>query len=230
MPSRLASLGLSLIVCAAMLGTNGCISYKLTGIYVEPSAGACIYPGFTAQFTAYGTYTESGHATVTKNITDQASWTVDLPNLATVNSSGLVTSTGTAIGITDIIASAPGEFGTVRSSAPLTVETNCVSSSGAVRTLSSIHILPANQNLLSAGDTSQFVAVGHFAIAPFSDDLTRQVTWQSSNPQVATVDAAGVVTAVGAGEATITARQTLSDGMMVTGTQKVQVDSGSTSR
>jgi len=226
-PSRGASLGLALVLFASLLGTNGCISYDLTGIYVEPSGGACVYPGFTAQFTAYGTYTEGGHAMVTKNITDQASWKIDLPNLATVNSSGLVTTTGAAIGLTDVIASAQGEFGTVFSSAPLTVETDCVSSSGAVRTLSSIHILPQNQTLQSVGDTSELVAVGRFAIAPFSSDLTRQVAWESSNPRVATVSASGLLTAVGAGEATITARRTLSSGAIVTATEKVQVGSQS---
>jgi|HubBroStandDraft_1064217.scaffolds.fasta_scaffold48115_3 hypothetical protein len=221
MLSRRASVGLGLVVLISTLGINGCVSYRLTGLYVEPSAGACIPSNSTAQFTAYGIYTESGHAADTRNITDIVTWTTDLPELATVDSSGLATSSS-AIGLTNVKASAQGEFDLVWSSAPLTVKSDCVSSS--VRTLSSIQILPGDQKLSSIGDTSQLVAVGQYPIAPFSDDLTSQVTWKSSDPQVATVSAAGFVSATGAGETVITASRTTAKGTVVIATEKIQVD------
>ena len=54
----------------------------------------------------------------------------------------------------------------------------------------------------------------------------KSVTWTSSNESVATVDADGVVTAIAAGEATITA--TTVDGSNLSASCKVTVESGST--
>ena len=54
----------------------------------------------------------------------------------------------------------------------------------------------------------------------------KSVTWTSSNESVATVDANGVVTAIAAGEATITA--TTVDGSNLSASCKVTVESGST--
>lgn len=224
-PTRYTTLGLSLVVFASTLGTNGCLSRKLTGLYVEPSGGACLYPGFSAQFHAYGLYTEGGHATVTKDITTLATWSVDLPDLATVSSSGLVTTTGSAIGLTNVTATAQGEFGIVRGSAPITVKTTCAT--GAIRTPNALRVLPGDQNLVSPGDTSQLVAVAHYAGAPYSDNVTAKVTWQSSNPQVATVNAAGLVTAVGEGDTVITATRALGNGEVITSTEKIHVGGGS---
>lgn len=224
LPSRRISLGLSLIAMTSMLGTSGCLDYSLTGLYVEPSGGACIYPdpAFTAQFHAYGTYTEGGHSTETRDITNKVAWSADLPGMVTVSSGGLVTPTGNEVGFTDVSAVAQGEFGIVKSSAVVTVKTTCVSSTGAIRTLSSIRVLPGDQSLL-VGDTSQQLAIGHFSVAPFSDDLTGNVVWSSSNPQVAKVSAAGLVTATGEGDAVITVTKTNSSGLAVTSTEKIHV-------
>jgi trimeric autotransporter adhesin len=221
MPSRPALAGLGVLALVSTLGIDGCVSYKLTGIYVEPSGGACIAPGSTAQFSAYGTFTEGGHATKTEDISSQVSWASGLPELATVDSSGLATAGTTYVGYTDITASAQGEFGLVWSSAQLTVSDSCVSGT-AVRGISAIRIL-GDQRLASAGDTTKLVAVGQYSSAPWSRDLSQQAKWTSSNPGVATVTPEGLVTAVGAGEATITATQTTEQGTVVTGTTKVQV-------
>lgn len=225
LPSRRASLGLSLIVFASTLGSVGCMDYSLTSLYVEPSAGACIYPGGTVQFTAYGTYTKGGHTAETKNITSQVSWSTDLPDLATVNSSGLVLTNSNGIGLTNVKASAAGEFGVVWGSAPVTVKTTCVS--GSNRTMSAIRILPGDQNLAGVGDTSQLVAVGRYTAAPLSSEITSRVTWASSDPQIVKVTPDGLLTAVGTGEATITASQTNELGQVVMSTEKIHVGSGS---
>jgi uncharacterized protein YjdB len=229
MLSRPVLAGLGLVVLISMFGVNGCMSYKLTGVYVEPSAGSCIVPGSTAQFTAYGTYTEGGHSTKTENITDEATWTTDLSEVATMSSStpGLAIAGTTFTGLTNVKASAQGEFGLVWSSAPLSVGTNCVSNSGTPTTLSGIRILPGDQKLGSIGDTTKVVAVGLYSRSPFSRDLSEQATWTSSNPEVAKVSPGGLVTAVGAGEATITATQKTDQGAVVIDT--IKVDVGSTS-
>lgn len=224
LPSSGASLGLGLIALTSMLGTSGCMSYKLTGLYLEPSAGACLYPdpSGSAQFHAYGTYTEGGHSMETRDISSQATWSVDLPGMAMVSSTGLVTPTGNEVGHTNVYAKAQGEFGVVQSSAVVQVRTDCVSSTGAIRTLSALRILPGDQSLL-VGDTSKILAIGHFSIAPFSDDLTDTVVWSSSNPQVARVTPQGLVTATGTGDAVITVSQTNKLGQVVTSTEKIHV-------
>jgi len=216
---RVAFAGLGLMVFASTLGTEGCLSYKLTGLYVEP-AGACIYPSpsFTAQFHAYGTYTEGGHAMVTKDITNIATWSDDLPTLATISPAGLATATGSGVGFTDVTASAQGEFGVVHASGVLNVKTDCVSATGAVRTLS---VVPRRQSL-TVGDSLQPLAVATSLRTMESSDVTGQVTWESSNPAVATVRG-GVITAVGAGDAVITASQALSDGTAVRTMENIQV-------
>lgn len=224
LPSRRVSLGLSLIAFASMAGTNGCVDYRLTGLYLEPSGGACVYPApsFSAQFHAYGTYTEGGHSTETRDITNQVTWSDDLPGMATISSSGLATPTGNEVGHTDVYARTEGEFGVVQGSAVLQVMTNCVSTTGAVRTLSSLRVLPGDQTLL-VGDTARLMAIGHYSVEPLSDDLTSHVVWSSSNPLVANVSAVGVVTATGEGDAVITATKTNSSGLAITSTEKIHV-------
>lgn len=224
LPSRRLSLGLSMIALASMLGSSGCMDYSLTGLFIEPSGGACIYPdpSFSAQFHAYGTYTKGGHSTETRDITTKVAWSDDLPGMAIISSSGLATPTGNEVGHTDVYARTEGEFGVVQDSAVLEVRTDCVSSTGAIRTLSGLRVLPGDQSLL-VGDTSQLMAIGHFSVAPFSDDLTGHVVWNSSNPQVAKVSAAGFVTAMGQGDTIITATKSTATGQVVASSQKIHV-------
>src|ERR1700758_1632709 len=69
---------------------NGCMSRSLTGLTIQPSTGnTTVIPGVSAQFKAIGTYTESGHATVTQDITTQVTWSTVIPAVATIDSSGL---------------------------------------------------------------------------------------------------------------------------------------------
>jgi Bacterial Ig-like domain (group 2) len=72
--------------------------------------------------------------------------------------------------------------------------------------LDSIQVTPPSQSL-SVGQTAQFTAIGTFGNAkhPTTQNLSAGVAWSSSSPSVATVDASGMVTAVSAGTATITA-------------------------
>lgn len=226
MLSRPAAVGLGLVVFASTLGVDGCLSYKLTGMYVEPSAGACVSPGATAQYSAYGTYTEGGHETKTEDLSDQVTWSSDIPWLvASISSSGLVTAPDNGdTGTTNIKASAPGEFGTVWASATFTVP--CASTTSPT-VITRMRILPGDQNLASVGDTSKVVAVGEYSRAPWSSDFSQKATWTSSNPKVATVAAGGLVTAAAPGEATITATHTTDTGTMTTATIKVTVGGGS---
>lgn len=89
------------------------------------------------------------------------------------------------------------------------VFTSCTKPSG----LDSIQISPATQSL-TVGQTVQFSVTGTFgnAKSPTTQNVTSGVTYTSSSPSVATVNTAGLATAVGAGTTTITANATAFNG------------------
>lgn len=76
-----------------------------------------------------------------------------------------------------------------------------------------IRVSPATQ-ALAVGQTTQLTAVGTYGNANHAStqNVTSLVTWTSTTPAVATVSAAGLVTAVGAGTTTITASATAFNG------------------
>lgn len=75
---------------------------------------------------------------------------------------------------------------------------------GAEPILESIEFDPPTPLVLELGDEQQVTATGDYSGAR-TLDLTTTVEWSSSDESVATVDASGLVTAVGVGIATITA-------------------------
>jgi Bacterial Ig-like domain (group 2) len=79
--------------------------------------------------------------------------------------------------------------------------------------LDSIQVTPATQSL-TVGQTGQFTAVGTYGNGKHlsTQNITSGVNWSSNAPSVATVNATGLVTAVGAGTTTITATATAFSG------------------
>lgn len=79
--------------------------------------------------------------------------------------------------------------------------------------LDSVQVTPATQSL-TVGQTAQFTAVGTYGNAKHlsTKNITSGVNWTSTTPSVATVNASGLVTAVGAGTTTITASATAFNG------------------
>ena len=79
--------------------------------------------------------------------------------------------------------------------------------------LDSIAVSPNSQSL-AVGQSVQLTATGTFGNAkhPSTQDVTKAVTWGSSLPSVATVNASGLVTAVAPGTANITASATAFNG------------------
>ncbi|MCM0083436.1 Ig-like domain-containing protein [Geomonas sp. Red32] len=75
-----------------------------------------------------------------------------------------------------------------------------------LRALTSITVDPPNQGLSAIGATQQYTALGNYHDDSTPRDISGAVTWTSSDPSVATIDATtGLATAVGAGSTTITA-------------------------
>ena len=131
-------------------------------------------------------------------------WTSDNPAVAIVNEDGYVVgvASGTAL------ISATSTDGTLKKGSYL------VTVKGTVVSVT---------NVIAIGATTLYpgaIDYAAYGILPASADDTR-VTWASSNPLVATVNEFGVVKALSAGEATITA--TSCDGTNISGSYKVTV-------
>ena len=98
--------------------------------------------------------------------------------------------------------------------------------------LNSVQVTPATQSV-TVGQTAQFNAVGTYGNAsrPSTQNITSTVTWTSSVPSVATVDASGVATGVSAGTTVITAGATAFNGhVSSSGTLVVSGSGGGTAQ
>ncbi|WP_059437674.1 Ig-like domain-containing protein, partial [Anaeromyxobacter sp. PSR-1] len=154
----------------------------LEAITVAP-ASATLQTGATVQLRATGSYSDGS----LQDLTALVAWASSSPAAATVGAGGLATavSAGTA--------TFTATYGGLTGSSTLTV----------TPALSSIAVTPASPALL-AGATLQLVATGTYADGS-TRDLTTLVSWASSAPAVATVDASGLATALASGTATLSA-------------------------
>jgi Big-like domain-containing protein len=188
----------TILAFAGLLAMAGCSSSEqpappplnaasLMSIAVTPQS-ASIAPGTSQQFVATGTYTDG----TTKLLTASASWTSSAPAVATIDGSG------DAAGVGSGTATITAESGSISGSATLTV---------APAVLAAIVVTPALPSL-SPGETQQFTATGAFADGS-TQDLTRTVSWSSSNTAVATISMTsptiGLAQTLTAGTTTITA-------------------------
>ena len=157
----------------------------LVSIEVTPNMPS-VPLGVTQQFTATGTFSDTGTADLTSSVT----WTSGTPAVASVNVSSGLANVLTA-GSTLITATS----GSVSGSTTLTV---------TPAALVSISITP-NPITIQAGQTQQLSATG-----AYSDGTTQDVTtiakWASDTPSVATIGpSTGLAAGVSAGAATISA-------------------------
>jgi uncharacterized protein YjdB len=185
---------------------------------VIPNTVAETFAGETTQLTASGNLTGIGGP---QNLTNQVTWLSSNVQVATVSASGLVTTV--AAGTTTIIA----ESGGLNASSTVTVTLPASGTGSGTPTLT---VTPSSASETFAGETTQFIATGNLTGVGASQDLTSQVTWFSSNAQVATINAAGLATATGAGTTTIIAQSggisssaTVTVTISVTGTPSLTV-------
>ncbi len=114
-------------------------------------------------------------------------WTSSATGVASVDGTGLVTAVGN--GAATITAVTAGISGT----ASLAVS----------QVVATVEVTPRADTLAAIGDTQQFSAVVKDVLGSTVEDV--EVLWVSSNQSVATVDTAGLATAIGPGETVITA-------------------------
>jgi uncharacterized protein YjdB len=158
----------------------------LSSIALTPASNS-VTTGQTANFTATGTYSDSS----TADITTQATWASSNTAVATIDNTGLMTAVGAG-------------------SASITATLNGITSTAASivvtppsATLTSVSVTPLNVGL-TVSQTSALTAMAGYSDGS-STNISSTATWSSSNTAVATVDGTGLVTAVAAGTANITA-------------------------
>lgn len=176
----------STLVTATSDGATGStavtVAQVLVRFEVSPSADTLFSLGDTLQLTAQPFDANNNvipDVSIEWNSADEA--------VATVDAGGLVTATGN--GTADIIATGGGSTAT----AALTVSQRLVR----------IALSPAADTLLAVGDTVRLD--GQPVDANDNRVVDATVEWSSADDAIATVDSAGLVTAVGNGSATITA-------------------------
>src|SRR5215472_13496813 len=227
-PSRLVLSGLALI-CAAIFAacssspvlTHLLIAPNNATVYVSAPAGNAIRGGARraastrtrraaatpqdittavcgpVQYAATGFYSNG----TTQDQTTSVSWSSSSTSVATIGAN-----TGLATGVGLGFANIGATLGNVTAS---TVQLE-------VDQLNSITMNPTSANIPIGVTGTAFMAIGNFTLAAgggATQDISSQVTWASSNMNVATVDTAGNVTAVGQGTTNITA--TSCDGVTV---------------
>jgi hypothetical protein len=157
----------------------------LSSIAVTPAFPADLGVGASLPLVALGTYADG----TTADITSKVTWVSSNTAVAAVFANGAVSGEGS--GTANITAALSG-----------------VTSPGlklTVKAVSSILVTPAaSPRNLDVGATQQFTAIATYSDGA-SADISSQVTWLSSNTQVATIYANGLATGIAAGSAGITA-------------------------
>ena len=146
----------------------------------------------TLQYSAMATYSDGS----VKDVTNQATWTTTNSSAATISNTGQAS--GVALGITYITATFNKEN---TGQVPLYVD--ALNSLAITAPLSTLPMGSA-----TTPSTLQFAATGQFTQANGtgnSGDITTQVTWSSTNPNVATIAPGGVASSVSQGNTTIVA-------------------------
>jgi len=166
-------------------------SFTLVAIAVTP-ANARLPAGFTLQYTATATYSDSS----TRNVTTQVTWASSNTAIATISnaagSQGLATGVGASATPVQVTATLSGVSG----STPLTVTSS---------KLSTVAVTPSPFSI-AAGSAIQLTATGTFQDGTVLD-VTRQCTWLTSSRAIATVSRTGAATGVAGGSVTITAKR-----------------------
>jgi len=177
---------------STILATSGSVSGSTTltvtqaalvSIAVTP-ANSSIVAGNTQQFTATGTFSDKS----TQNLTSSVTWSSIAGSVASITAGGLAK--GLTVGDATITATS----GSISGATSLTV-------TGAV--LVSIALTPATPSV-PLGLLQQFTATGTFSDGS-TQDLTKSVTWASSDSTIASIALGGLATARNLGSTEISA-------------------------
>ncbi len=182
----LAAVSLMLLVsCSGLPKTGTPGNATLTSIDVTP-ASASVAANANQPFTATGHYSNG----TTQDVTASAQWSSSNISIASIDATGM------AKGLKNGAVTITANISSIQGSANLTVTSAGIN-------LTTIAIFPQISSV-PVNSTQQFSATGTYSDGS-SRDLTSLVTWSSSSNVTATIDANGLLTAVAAGSATISA-------------------------
>ena len=174
LPRHAPKYALFLIVSALIVAFSGCAGFfvgpQLTSVSIGPP-NPTVAAGQTQQMDATGVYDDNSR----KPITNDADWTSSNTAVATVNRTGLVTAV--AIGTANISAY---DLGYSASTTVTVTDSDLVS----------ISITPTSPSIFP-GQSQQFTATGLLQTGN-TIDLTKALTWSSSNTSVANIDGYGL--------------------------------------
>lgn len=170
----------------------------VTGVSISPESATILGIGNTQQITATISPANATNQTLT--------WSSSNNNIATVNSSGLVT----AVAVGSATITATTQDGSFTDTSEITIE--------AVTQVTSISV-SLGSSTVASGATTQATET----VSP-AEATNKTVTWSSSNTAIATVNSSGLVTANSSGIAGVsTIRATATDGSGVFGEAELTV-------
>ncbi|MGI4755738.1 MAG: Ig-like domain-containing protein, partial [Janthinobacterium lividum] len=155
----------------------------LVSLAISPN-GASFAAGTTKQFTLTGTFSDG----TTQNLNSSAVWSSSAPAVATISRSGV------ASGVAPGAVSFSATYGDSVVSTPVVTVTPA--------TLVSVSVTPSAPSF-AAGSTQQFTVIGTYSDGT-TQDLTSSAAFTSSNPNVLSVNPAGLATGLTAGTAQLT--------------------------
>lgn len=105
------------LIVGLVLFLSGCANSSLVGMQITPTTELINGVGITVQYTAIGTFAQGNHPRTTQDITNEVTWKSNAPQVASISSTGLLTSVGQAYGNTIITASMNGFTGLITATA-----------------------------------------------------------------------------------------------------------------
>lgn len=170
------------------LSTNATLTVtnaELVGLQITPDP--LVVPlGLGQQLTATGFFSDGSQ----QDLTGAVSWSSANPARATVDSGGQITT----------VAAGSVEITAQDTASGLSAQRTLVVTDAE---LASLAVTPADPSIAD-GTTQQFTATGTFSDGSQAN-LTSQVAWSSGTPACATIDAAGLATAVDPGTSAVQA-------------------------
>src|SRR5262249_55523703 len=150
----------------------------------------------------------------TLNLTNQVTWSSSSQQIATITQAGLATAVAKGTDTITALYTNPTGGTTVAGTATLTVTV------GTSQQFTSVTIVPNSQTLSTLNQTAQFIALATSGTTGLQQDVTNspQLKWSSSLPAAGWMSSTGLAKDLAAGNSTITAVLTNSDGSVVSNT------------
>jgi hypothetical protein len=188
----------TLVPAATSFSVLGGSTETYTALTIYPTSQAATAPAQNSQFFVLGTQGSTG---LQFDVTSLVQWCSSNATVASIDS--LVAGSATC---KNVVGPSPGQATALGSgnttftaiytnpdNSKLTASAGYTVTIGAAQEpLISINVIPNALQVYDKGQTAQFLAFGTYSTTPTVRDLTNQVSWYTSSPELATVDTTGV--------------------------------------